>query len=108
MSFIDGLPDEVVLREIFPKLRIPLDEGGKPACSDIFEMYDVLNRLRALWATSSSWKTIVEETVEWAAWRLAYWEAEQYQIESSGRGKIVLNLLHVSFRSQSSRHTHAI
>lgn len=82
MSFISGLPDEIVESLIFPKLQVPLCGRWSRIKCDHATVVDILHRLRRLWATSSTWKSKIEETLEWAAWRLGRWEAELYAVQS--------------------------
>ena len=88
MTFIDGIPEEVVLRFILPKLRAPLNRRNECVCGTVI-VKETLNRLRRIWASSALWKTTIESTAEWAAWRLARWEAEQYQAEATRNGTLI-------------------
>ena len=86
MEFIDGIPDEIVVQSFLPKLRAPLNRRGQ--CTlDRRALKDVVQRLRRCWAVSSLWKTSIENSAEWAAWRLARSEADLYRQNSTGSGK---------------------
>ena len=86
MSFIEGLPDDLVQREILPKLMVPTLRQ-RLCIADKAALVEVLNRLRRCWATSAIWKRTIEATVEWAAWRLARWEAGQYDENFNAPGR---------------------
>ncbi|KAG0568266.1 hypothetical protein KC19_6G007600 [Ceratodon purpureus] len=91
MAFISDLPDDVVVRTLLPKLRVPFNRRRECDC-DMAKLKEILTRLRCCWALSLRWKTAIEETVEWAAWRLARWEADEYHVESSGPDQIILHI----------------
>ena len=87
MTFIEGIPEEVVLKSLLPKLTVPLSRRDE-CVIDYVQVKAVLQRLRTCWALSTLWKATIERTVEWAAWRLARWEAEAYLAESTAPGML--------------------
>ncbi|KAG0596698.1 hypothetical protein M758_UG277400 [Ceratodon purpureus] len=91
MPFIDGIPDDLVTEEILMRCRVPLDQARQIDCYEQ-TIVDFLMRLRRCWAISSTWKCAVERTLEWAAWRLARYEAEQFELESQGRGYSLIEI----------------
>ena len=78
MSLVNGFTSDLVIQEILPKLRLPMDSCRK-CSSDRVEILGVLSRLRQCWSASKIWKSSIERTLEWSAWRLARWETKIFR-----------------------------